>query len=59
LPQDVKGAEEIVSNLSYATAMGLLKSELSTAPGQQTDKRPKKSGPSWLSRVRGWVDESF
>jgi cell division protein FtsA len=59
LPQDVKGPDDIVSNLTFATAMGLIKSEMTCSPGQQTDKRPKKSGPSWISRVRGWVDESF
>ena len=59
LPQDVKGAEEIVANMSYATAIGLLKAEVSSTFSQPMDKRTRKSGSSWLSRVRGWVDGTF
>lgn len=59
MPQDVKGPDEIVSNLSFATAIGLLKSEYASGSGQQADKHPKKSGPSLFGRIRGWLDDSF
>lgn len=57
LPQDVGGPEEIINNTSYATAIGLLKSDFASIANRISNRHMK--GPSWLKRVREWVEDSF
>jgi cell division protein FtsA len=56
-PQDVTGPEEITANTSYATAIGLLRSDFVNSPGYAS-QRPSK-GPSLFKKLREWVEDSF
>ena len=58
LPQDVTGPEEIIGNPSYATAIGLLRSEVMASPGWVAHHKQVK-GPSWFKQVRSWLEEAF
>ncbi|MFH1367529.1 MAG: cell division protein FtsA [Elusimicrobiota bacterium] len=61
LPQDYTGPDEILSNPSYATAIGLLRSEFVSNPGWAV-RRPSKSGANVLGvfkKLRDWVEQSF
>ncbi|HBU70323.1 MAG TPA: cell division protein FtsA [Elusimicrobia bacterium] len=57
LPQDTRGPEEIISNPTYATAIGLLKYDLAAGHGWASRKTAK--GPSWWSKFRNWSDDIF
>jgi cell division protein FtsA len=57
LPQDVTGPEDIVGNASYATAIGLLRSDFLSSPGFAT-QRPVK-GSSFFKKIKAWMDDSF
>jgi cell division protein FtsA len=56
LPQDVKGPDAITGNPTYATAIGLLRSDFINGPGGATTQRPQKSGGSVFGWVRGIMD---
>jgi cell division protein FtsA len=57
LSQDIEGPEEIISDASYATAIGLLRSEFYSGPGWAPHRYLK--GSSWWQKFRGWVEETF
>lgn len=57
LPQEAGGPEEIINNTSYATAIGLLKPDFISGSNRISNRHTK--GPSWLKRVREWVEDSF
>ncbi|MBN1621924.1 MAG: cell division protein FtsA [Endomicrobiales bacterium] len=57
LPQDIGGLESIISDPSYATSIGLLRSEFYNGPGWAPHKFLR--GPSWWKKIREWVEETF
>jgi len=57
LPQDVSGPEDITANGSYATAIGLLRSDFMNSPGFVT-QRPAK-GTSFFKKIKSWMGDSF
>jgi cell division protein FtsA len=60
LPQNVKGGEKmesIISNPTFATAIGLVNSERSGQAWSQ--HKTMKSGPSLFSKFRNWAEELF
>jgi cell division protein FtsA len=62
LPQDVTGPDEIISNPSFATAIGLLRGDSLNNPDWSPSKRPSKSGGDIFGifkKLRGMVEDSF
>lgn len=57
LPQDIVGSEEIISNPSYATSIGLLSTELANTVGWAY-ARPVKANTFW-KKLKDWLDYSF
>ena len=58
LPQDVNGPESITANPTYATAIGLLRTQFVSGPAT-AHQRPSKSGHGLFKRLRTWMDNSF
>jgi cell division protein FtsA len=56
-PMEVQGPVEIVTDPSYATAIGLLKYR--HAGEWSKSRRSFSNGSSLISKVRGWLDEVF
>ncbi|OGS23110.1 MAG: cell division protein FtsA [Elusimicrobia bacterium RIFOXYB2_FULL_50_12] len=57
LPQDVTGPEEIITNQTYATAIGLLRADVMASPGWVPHK-PSRGNSLW-SRIKTWADDVF
>jgi cell division protein FtsA len=57
LPQDILGPDAIISDPSYATAIGLLRSEVFSGPGFAPHKFVK--GTSIFKKLKEWVEETF
>ena len=58
LPQDVtSGPEDIIGNMSYATAIALLRSGILVSPGYVLH-RPSK-GIGMMKKIKDWIEQSF
>ena len=57
LPQDVTGPEEITTNPTYATAIGLLRTDVMASPGWVPHKAAR--GNSFWTRIKTWADDVF
>ena len=58
LPQDITaGPEDIIGNTSYATAIALLRSDLTNSPGFASQRQPKGAG--WMRKMKNWFETSF
>ena len=58
LPQDItSGPEEIIGNTTFATAIALLRSNISNSPGFASQRPVKGSG--LMSKVKNWFEQSF
>lgn len=58
LPQDIAGPDEIISNSTYATAIGLLKSEAFSGPAFSPHKFTK-GGSSIFKKLQDWINKTF
>lgn len=58
LPQDIaSGPEEIIGNTSYATAVAMLRADVSASPGY-VSQRPSK-GMGVFKKMKDWFETSF
>lgn len=57
LPQDVHGPDEIINNPSYATAIGLLRTDFASSPGWAPHRSVK--GSSVFAKFKAWADDIF